>query len=267
MTVTEALMPVATPADTDAARAWIERWDRQQEGYIPDRETVFAVIADAVDEVAGADPVVVDLGCGPGSLSARLLERFHATGRPGARVVGVDTDPLLLHLARSVYGPRGLTVVDHDLRDPQWTAALGLDGAADAIVSTTALHWLRADELGRVYAQAAELLRPGGILINGDHMSAATPVLDAVQRSLEQRQASRLGVDRREDWNAWWAAVTADPDLSGPVAERARRASSHPEHESIRHGQHAELLRAAGFAEVGSIWQHGRRHILAAFKT
>lgn len=261
-------MPVATPADTDAARAWIERWDRQQEGYIPDRETVFDVIGDAVEEVVGdaADPVVVDLGCGPGSLSARLLERFHTAGRRGARVVGVDTDPLLLHLARSVYGTRGLTVVDHDLSDPGWTGALGLDRPADAIVSTTALHWLRVDQLGPVYAQAARLLRPGGILINGDHMSASTAVLETAQRALEQRQAARLGVDEREEWGAWWTAVTADPSLSGPVAERARRASWHPEHEPIRHEQHVELLRAAGFAEVGSIWQYGRRHILAAFK-
>ena len=261
-------MPVATPADADAARAWIERWDRQQEGYIPDRETVFDVIGDAVEEVVGAaaDPVVVDLGCGPGSLSARLLDRFHAAGRHGARVVGVDTDPLLVHLARSVYGAHGLSVVDHDLRDPGWTAALGLDRPADAIVSTTALHWLRTDQLGTIYTQAAGLLRPGGILIDADHMSAATPVLEAAQTTLERRQTSRLGVDGHEDWGAWWAAITADPSLSGPVAERARRASWHPEHEPIRHEQHVELLRAAGFAEVGSIWQYGRRHILVAFK-
>lgn len=261
-------MPVATPADTDVARAWIERWDRQQEGYIPDRETVFDVIGDAVDDVVGAaaDPVVVDLGCGPGSLSARLLDRFHAAGRLEARVVGVDTDPLLLHLARSVYGTLGLTVVDHDLRDPGWTRALDLNRPADAIVSTTALHWLQVDQLGAIYAQAAGLLRPGGILINGDHMSAATPVLEATQKALEQRQTSRLGVDGREDWGAWWAAITADPSLSGPVAERARRASWHPEHEPIRHEQHVELLHAAGFAEIGSIWQYGRRHILAAVK-
>lgn len=261
-------MPVVTPASTDVARAWIERWDRQQEGYIPDRETVFDVIGDAVEKVVGTatDPVVVDLGCGPGSLSARLLDRFHAAGRHEARVVGVDTDPLLLYLAQAVYGTRGLVVVDHDLRDPGWTEALGLGRPADAIVSTTALHWLRVDQLGQVYAQAAALLRPGGILLNGDHMSAATPVLEATQKALEQRQTARLGADGREPWEAWWAAIAADPSLSGPVAERARRASWHPEHEPIRHEQHVESLRAAGFTEVGSIWQYGRRHILAAFK-
>jgi hypothetical protein len=30
------------------ARRWLERWDRQQENYIADREERFAVVADVV---------------------------------------------------------------------------------------------------------------------------------------------------------------------------------------------------------------------------
>ena len=266
-------MPVSArnDADQDLARRWVARWDRQQEGYIPDRETVFAVIGDTVEAVlerAGraTPPVVVDLGCGPGSLSARLLDRFRAAGREGARIVGVDTDPLLLHLARSVYGASGLTVVDHDLRDPDWTAALGLDGPVDAVVSTTALHWLRPDELGRIYAQAADLLRPGGVLVNGDGMPAATPGLAAIQVAIGQRQTDRLGVRGREQWGEWWSAITAAPELADLVAERDRRASWHPEHEPIGLDEHLRLLHSAGFAEAGSVWQYGGRNILAAVK-
>jgi SAM-dependent methyltransferase len=308
MTVTEVVVPVSTPPDgltpeghaaagqnaattrtvhqdghaaaeagdsavgtlgTEAnARLWIERWDRQQERYIPDRETVFTVIGDAVDSIIDteSDPLVIDLGCGPGSLSARLLERFHKAGREGARVIGVDADPLLLHLARSVYGAIGLAVVDHDLRDPGWTAALGLEQQADAVVSTTALHWLTTDQLGLVYAKAAQLLRPGGILLNGDHMRTSASALTAVQRAVELRQADRFEVLEREDWDEWWAAITADPKLSGPVAQRAQRPAWHPEHRPVRHEEHVEVLRAAGFGEVGSIWQYGERHILAAVK-
>lgn len=266
-------MPVSAPneMDQDLARRWVARWDRQQEGYIPDRETIFAVIGDTIEAAldraghAGA-PVVVDLGCGPGSLSARLLDRFRAADRDGARVVGVDTDPLLLHLARSVYGTSGLTVVDHDLRDPDWTTSLGLDGPADAVVSTTALHWLRPDELGRIYAQAAGLLRPGGVLINGDGMPAAATGLAALQHAVEQRQSDRLGVRGREEWGEWWTAITAAPELADLVAERAGRATWHPEHEPIGLDEHVRLLHAAGFAEVGPVWQYGGRHVLVAIK-
>ena len=60
--------------DAGAAAEWVARWDAQQEGYIADREERFAVLGDAVAAALAdvAEPVVVDLGCGPGSLSARL---------------------------------------------------------------------------------------------------------------------------------------------------------------------------------------------------
>ena len=32
----------------EVARAWIERWDVQQQGYLPDREDRFTALIDAV---------------------------------------------------------------------------------------------------------------------------------------------------------------------------------------------------------------------------
>ena len=62
--------------------------------------------------------VEVDLGSGPGSLAVRLLDRI-----PGATVVAVDADPLLLALGRAAYGDRtGLRFADRDLRTPGWPA-------------------------------------------------------------------------------------------------------------------------------------------------
>src|SRR5258708_12513072 len=78
-----------------AADAWIERWDAQQQAFLPDREERFTALIDAVQECAGRDdPLVLDLGCGPGSLAVRLLARI-----PPASVIAIDTDPLLPRLA------------------------------------------------------------------------------------------------------------------------------------------------------------------------
>src|SRR5947208_11442963 len=105
---------------------------------MPDREERFAAMIDAVEVGAGRpDPLVLDLGSGPGSLAVRLLDRI-----PAASVVAIDADPLLLALGRSAYGGRaGLRFVDLDLGAPGWAGGLGLARAADAAVSTTALHW------------------------------------------------------------------------------------------------------------------------------
>src|SRR3984885_1068326 len=198
------------------ARDWIERWDSQQTGYVPHREERFTALIDVVAAAAGRDdPLVLDLGCGPGSLAVRLLDRL-----PDATVVAVDADPVLLALGRAATAGRpGLRFADLDLREPGWTAALDLDRPADAAVSTTALHWLGEDELAALYAELATVLRPGGVLVNGDHLADDAPTLarlgDALLDAERQRQ---YPPEQPENWAGWWTAVLADPVLAGPAA-------------------------------------------------
>jgi hypothetical protein len=56
--------------------------------------------------------------------------------------------------------------------------------------------------------------------------------------------------------------------LAGPAAEREQRRLSEDHHgsESVRLAEHAGALRAAGFTEIGTIWQHGENRILAAVR-
>jgi SAM-dependent methyltransferase len=255
--------------DRDRAVEWIGRWDAQQEWFMPDREERFTVLIDAVEAGAGRDdPLVLDLGCGPGSLAVRLLGRM-----PAARVVAIDSDPLLLALGRAAHGGlAGLRFADQDLRQAGWTGRLGLDRAADAAVSTTALHWLDGAELRATYAELATVLRPGGLLLDGDHLRedpAAVPTLaglgDAISERGTRRRLGGRGV-HVEDWKAWWAAATTDPELAGPAAERQRRRLSEDHHgsETVLLVQHVAALRAAGFAEIGTLWQYGENRILCA---
>ena len=235
---------------------------------MPDREDRFTVLIDAVEAGAGRDdPLVLDLGCGPGSLAVRLLNRM-----PAARVVAVDSDPLLLALGRAAHGGlAGLRLADQDLRQPGWADRLGLERAVDAAVSTTALHWLDAAQLRAMYAELATVLRPGGLMLDGDHLkedASAVPALARLGDAVSERAAHRRlgGREHQEDWKAWWEAATADPELAGPAAERERRRLSEDHHgsESVLLVRHIAALRAAGFAEIGTLWQYGENRILCA---
>jgi SAM-dependent methyltransferase len=251
--------------DQATAARWVERWDAQQQGYMPDREGRFTALIDAAEVGVGRpDPLVLDLGCGPGSLAVRLLRRI-----PAARVVAIDSDPLLLALGQACYGGRaGLRFVDQDLRVPGWSDAIGLDRPADAAVSTTALHWLRPDELTAVYAELATVLRPGGLLLDGDHLrenEAEAPTLARLGEALTQRLDTRQPAPV-EDWKGWWEAVRQDPALAGPAAQREARRLTEDHHgsESLLFSGHVGALRAAGFAEVGTLWQYGENRIMCA---
>lgn len=243
-----------TMLDPLLARTWLSRWDAQQERYVAGREARFTAIIDVLAHaMAGtAEPLVVDLGCGPGSLAVRIAGRLPAT-----QVVGVDLDPLLLGLARSAHG--GVArFVEADLRITGWSRLLELERPVDAVVSSTALHYLPADQLGRVYAEVAAMTRFGGLFVNADNLFDPQPGIADLAAALRR---SRVGGD--EDWDGWWHAVRTDPALAALATGRRH---DHGGDHRLSVAEHVSALRAAGYGQIGPVWQVGDDVILAALR-
>jgi SAM-dependent methyltransferase len=101
---------------------WLQRWDAQQEGYVPEREARFTAMFDALAALLPASFVALDLACGPGSISQRLLARF-----PGARAIAVDIDPVMLAIGQGAIGTMDgrLRWIEADLASPGWLGELG----------------------------------------------------------------------------------------------------------------------------------------------
>ncbi len=256
----------AAALDPAVARTWLERWEAQQDRFFTDREERFEVIVDVVESVVGRpDPLVVDLGCGPGSLAHRLLGRV-----PGARVVGVDMDPLLLGLAEATRPDERLSTVQLDLRQDEPLAPLGLERAPDAFVSTTALHWMERDRLVGLMHSCAEMLAPGGVIVDGDHLpeGADAPHLDELTRELGRRAVARAaGAGREgEGWPEWWVAVTDDPAMRALVDLRERTDLSHAVDVHASAEDLGAALRAGGCAEAGVVWQVGDDRVVVGVK-
>jgi trans-aconitate 2-methyltransferase len=127
----------------------IPGWDPEQYlRYADERSRPFFDLMARVQ--ADAPQLVVDLGCGPGTLTRALAQRW-----PVAQVVGVDSSPEMIAAAAAplVPGDR-LMYVCADLRD--WQP----ERAPDLVVSNAALHWV-PDHLGLI-EQFAGWVRPGG---------------------------------------------------------------------------------------------------------
>jgi trans-aconitate methyltransferase len=123
--------------------AWLVRWHRQQEHYLHDRPRRFSIMLDYVEQLRGPGSLtLVDLCCGPGSITSAALSRF-----PSATVLACDIDPWLVEMGRrTVGGDSRVRWLEADLRAEGWADTLPSAGY-DAVLSSTALHWLHRDEL------------------------------------------------------------------------------------------------------------------------
>lgn len=238
----------------DVARRMLDRWDAQQEAYVAHRELRFRAMTDVLRLHLSEDFTVLDLACGPGSLADRLLTSF-----PRARAVAVDYDPVLLRLARDVLAGHGerATVLEADLTHPEWHRALG-HRRFDAVVTSTALHWLSPPDLVRLYSDLAGLLPPGAVLLNADHLryGPGTPALRALAAAHDTRTRKAAFATGADTWEAWWAEAERIPGLAALVRERELRFADRPPQADAPLALHLAALATAGFAETGTVWQY-----------
>jgi trans-aconitate 2-methyltransferase len=99
--------------------------------------------------------LVVDVGCGTGRLTERLLARL-----PRGRVVGVDPSSNMLVVAAREFASRSAERAHFVVGDG---AALPLVSVADAIFSTATFHWIRDHDA--LFRSLFAALKPGGRLV------------------------------------------------------------------------------------------------------
>lgn len=249
---------------------WLRRWDAQQSLHMNGREERFAAQLEALENTVGADIVVLDIACGPGAISQRLLEKF-----PQAQSFAVDLDPLLLALGKGALGTYDgrLTWIHDDLNDPAWAERLAekLGGRQlDAVLSSTALHWVSSGTLARVYRELGQLMRPGGVFLNADHMQYAPdrPTIRDMAISIRQeRRAATQASGNVEDWERWWQAIEAEPALNDLFQQR-QRLFEWRDRKWANAGLDFQTgaLKDAGFREVDTIWQRLDNRVLMAVR-
>ena len=125
-------------------------WDPAQYGRFGDERS--RPFADLLARVQARDPRhVVDLGCGPGTLTRGLLDRW-----PGSRIVGIDSSREMIAEAERVAVPGRLDFGLGDLRE--WEP----EQPVDVLVSNATLQWVpgHLDLLPRL----VDALAPGGEL-------------------------------------------------------------------------------------------------------
>src|SRR3954465_15316284 len=157
--------------DAEVARRFLDERRRA----IPLGEEQVAMLLRLAGRFAPQPARGADLGCGDGFLARAVLSEF-----PAAHALLLDHSEPMLRRAREAMRPlAGRHEIRHgDLSGPL-PPQLG-DGPFDLIVSGYAIHHLPAARKRSLYREVFDLLRPGGLFVNVEHVASATPELEAV---------------------------------------------------------------------------------------
>jgi hypothetical protein len=204
-------------ADTDwADPERVDRWvakDAARPAVQTARDVAAAIVALDTEPA-----LVMELAAGAGSFLATFLRTF-----PAARGIWSDSSvPMVRHARETLAAfPGRVDFVVADLR------SAAIEAAPDVLICSRVTHTLDAGELAGFYRRAAELVVPGGWLVNLDHMTVSTA------------------------WDARYGELTPRfyDGIDGGGRAPGKDRGSHPLE------AHVEALAAAGFPEVGTPWR------------
>ena len=183
---------------------------------------------------------VLDLGCGDGILGTAVLHQH-----PHAQAVFIDFSPPMLTAAKQRlgnnpnahtllldYGKRGweeqlLKIKDLRLNRTAANLQSSIFNLFDVIVSGYSIHHQPDARKKEVYTELYNLLKPGGIFINIEHVASADPWLE---RRFRELFVDKLYAQQQNVANKSWEAVDREfysrPDkaanILAPVTDQCR---------------------------------------------
>jgi ubiquinone/menaquinone biosynthesis C-methylase UbiE len=103
------------------------------------------------------DEAIMDFGCGTGTLSIMIKERY-----PEVNVVGIDVDEQILKIAERKIKERNLNIslLEYDGENLDFPSQQRFD----KIVSSFVIHHIPVNAKKKIFAQLCSLLKPGGEL-------------------------------------------------------------------------------------------------------
>lgn len=203
----------------------VERFSNLETGQSAtvDASLAMTLVAEAAAATTPHACQVLDVGCGAGNYTLKLLERL-----PNLDVTLIDLSQPMLDRATARIGRATagrITAIQGDVREVELS-----DGQFDIILAAAVLHHLRADAEWRdVFAAFHRALGPGGSVWIFDLVESSIP---AVQRLIREQYGQYLTRLKDEAYRDHVFAYVEKEDTPRPLVFQL------------------DLLREVGFAQV-----------------
>ncbi|RAP53400.1 MAG: hypothetical protein BZ138_01055 [Methanosphaera sp. rholeuAM270] len=165
-----------------------EAFDRRVQKNIPKYPEMLAALINAIPDYR-ENPKILDLGCGTGNITLKVLERF-----PKAQVTCLDLSENMIEIAKEKLSQYdNVTYVIGDFTE------VILDEKYDAIISSLALHHIPSDEeKEEMYRGIYDALKENGVFYNADVLLANSKYNSKLNERISQKDMLDNGVTLEE---------------------------------------------------------------------
>lgn len=200
--------------------------------------------------IASANHRILELGCGTGELTLKILERY-----PSAEIVGVDYSPRMLDFARAKIESAGYasrwTGIELDFG--QWAnnpIFLGLGYKFNACISSLAIHHLEDEMKLKLFRRIGQSLNAGGCFWNADPLLAESAAMKDIYQAA------------REEWAVNQGETLAQ--IRANVGTSVAYGYSNPDRLATLSAQ-LEMLASSGFETVAVPWKYYGMAVFGGF--
>ena len=109
---------------------------------------------------------LLDLGCGDGILGRTVMAEY-----PQANGVFLDFSQPMIEAAKKKAAANRATFVVQDLGSKTWVQSVSDHAPLDLVLSGLAIHHLPDERKRELYQEIFDLLKPGGLFLNLEHVS------------------------------------------------------------------------------------------------
>ncbi len=217
-------------------------WDKKDKlvKYVDGVRQFFPLASDQLEVISRIinkfNPEVrtfLDLGCGDGFMGRYILRLF-----PEASGIFLDISEAMIDRARELNSQRNADFIVQDFGEPGWQDSLTGSKKFDLIISGYAIHHIDNHLKKRLYKDIFDLLNPGGLFLNLEHVSSPSLPINEM--------FNELFLDCMSDYHK----SINDPRSSGEI----KSIYDDPEHKRINQLESVELqcewLKNTGFVNV-----------------
>jgi len=145
-----------------------------ERGAVPGSDLQLDIMASIIQQWRPDPSNLLDLGCGDG-----ILGRFMITCFPSVDAIFVDfSDPMLAAAKASLSHIPNATILKADFSSSEWLRVVNSYKPFDVIITGFAIHHQPDSRKKELYSEIYDLLTPGGVFLNLEHVKSSTPQVE-----------------------------------------------------------------------------------------